>query len=141
MLQDPTLRNKLLSNPVDPAFLEAILNKDSNTDFNLLKETLENMPEEDIKETFKFDPEKNIDFKNLANIFDKNEKTDPNLVSKLISPDMVKELYVKGNDTKMLNKLVEKGNEFDKDVIKGVYGKQRNHFFETQTDNLLNLDE
>ena len=41
----------------------------------------------------------------------------------------------------MLNKLVEKGNEFDADVIKGVYGKQRNHFFETHTENLLNLEE
>jgi hypothetical protein len=32
------------------------------------------------------------------------------LVAKMLEPDMVKKLYVKGNDTKMLNKLVEKGN-------------------------------
>jgi hypothetical protein len=42
----------------------------------------------------------------LAELFDKNPKTDPVLVSKMLQPDMVKKLYVKGNDTKMLNKLV-----------------------------------
>ena len=48
------------------------------------------MPKEQIQETFKFDPEKNIDFKNVAKLFDKNDKTDPNLVSKMLNPDMVK---------------------------------------------------
>lgn len=42
----------------------------------------------------------------MAKIFDKNDKTDPKLISKLLSPDMLKELYTKGNDTKMFNKLV-----------------------------------
>lgn len=68
------------------------------------------MPVEMIKETFKFDPEKNVDFKNLATLFEKNPKTDPKLVSKMLDPEMVKELYYRGSDTKMLNKLVEKGN-------------------------------
>lgn len=58
---------------------------------------------------------------------------------------MVKKLYVKGNDTKMLSKLVEKGNEFDPEVIKNVYGDQKNNIFDTKTDhmhnNLLNFDE
>ena len=66
------------------------MKKDSNTDLDLLKETLKIMPKEQIQETFKFDPEKNIDFKNVAKLFDKNDKTDPNLVSKMLNPDMVK---------------------------------------------------
>ena len=53
---------------------------------------------------------------------------------------MVKKLYVKGNDTKMLNKLVEKGNQFDPQVIKNVYGDQRNNIFDTRTDNLNNMN-
>ena len=68
------------------------------------------MPDELIEQTFKFDLQRNTDFKNLAELFDKNSKTDPVLVAKMLDPDMVKKLYVKGNDTKMLNKLVEKGN-------------------------------
>lgn len=58
---------------------------------------------------------------------------------------MVNKLYVKGNDTKMLTKLVEKGNQFDPEVIKNVYGDQKNNIFDTRTDNMhkniLNFDE
>lgn len=84
MLANPVLKKKLLGNPVDPEFLNAILSKDSNADLNLLGKTLLEMPEDVIKETFKFDPSKNVDFKNLATLFDKNPKTDPRLVSKML---------------------------------------------------------
>lgn len=110
MLTDPTIKEKLLTHTVDPSFLSAVLDENSKSDMNILSETLKQMPEDLIKQTFKFDPEKNTDFKNLAELFDANSKTDPLLVSKMLEPDMVKKLYGKGSDTKMLNKLVEKGN-------------------------------
>lgn len=110
MLSDPIIRQKLLSKPVDPDFLATILNKDSKSDLKILSDALKEMPDELIEQTFKFDLQRNTDFKNLAELFDKNSKTDPVLVAKMLDPDMVKKLYVKGNDTKMLNKLVEKGN-------------------------------
>ena len=78
------LKKRLLGNQVDPEFLTALLSKDSNADLNLLSKTLLEMPEDVIKETFKFDPSKNVDFKNLASLFDKNPKTDPKLVSKML---------------------------------------------------------
>lgn len=44
----------------------------------------------------------------------------------MLEPDLIKKIYVKGNDTKMVKKLVEKGNDFDPEVIKNVYGDHRN---------------
>ena len=40
MLRDETIRKKLLCSPVDPTFLEALLNKDANTDMKILSNTL-----------------------------------------------------------------------------------------------------
>lgn len=40
MLRDETIRKKLLSNPVDPTFLEALLSRDANTDMKTLSNTL-----------------------------------------------------------------------------------------------------
>jgi hypothetical protein len=47
----------------------------------------------------------------------------------MLEPDVVADLYTKNNnDPRILQKLVEKGSSFDKDVIVGIYGKKNNHY-------------
>lgn len=66
-------------------------------------------------------------------------RTDPELVRKMLDPDLVSEIFSKGNKTNqnMLQKLIEKGSKFDKDNIVNVHGKNfgnlpsnRNEFIE-----------
>jgi hypothetical protein len=110
MIADPLIRDKLLSKSVDPVFLEALLDKNSKTDINLLRETLSLMPDSAIEESLRADPGKSIDFKSLAKLFDKNDNADPVLIAKMLDPDIVQTVYAKGNDTSDLNKLIEKGS-------------------------------
>jgi hypothetical protein len=49
----------------------------------LLRETLALMPNSLIEETLKSD-NKNIDYKNLARLFDKNDNADPELIVKML---------------------------------------------------------
>ena len=46
MLGKPSIMEKLVSNPIDPAFLTNILKKVAKTDLNLLENVLEKMTSE-----------------------------------------------------------------------------------------------
>ena len=72
---------KLLSKPIDPAFLSNLLKKDAKTDLKLLEKAIQNMSDEQIGKVFEFNPEKNVDFQKVAKLFEANMKSDPKLIS------------------------------------------------------------
>jgi hypothetical protein len=49
MIADPVICEKLLNKSTDPTFLEAILDKNSKSDLNLLSKTLDIMPDSAIE--------------------------------------------------------------------------------------------
>ena len=61
-----------------------------------------------ISDVFGFHPEKNIDFGKMAQLFENNPKSDPNLIAQLLEPELVANLYSKSSNAKasLLNSLV-----------------------------------
>jgi hypothetical protein len=114
-LKRPALLEKLGSQPIDPAFLTALLRREAKTDLALLERAIEEMPPEQIGRVFEFNPEKNVDFEKVARLFEYNSKTDPSLIAKLLTPGVVDNVYNKSSAARpeMLNKLVEKGKQLD----------------------------
>ena len=100
MLSSPKLIDKLLTQPVDPAFLSNILKEDAKTDLRLLEKSLAQMSPAQISDVFGFHPEKNIDFQKMAKLFESNSKSDPKLIAQLLEPELVANLYSKSSSAK-----------------------------------------
>ena len=84
MLSNPRLVDKLLTQPIDPAFLSNLLAEDSKTDLKLLEKALSHMEPYQIADAFGFNPERNIDFQKMAQLFESNSKSDPKLIAQLL---------------------------------------------------------
>jgi hypothetical protein len=57
---------------------------------------------------FAFNPEKNIDVQKIAQLFEDNPQTDPELIAHLLTPEVLASVYAKSSTVKaeMLNRLV-----------------------------------
>ncbi len=82
------------------------------------------MSDQQIEKVFQFNPEKNVDFEKVAKLFEANMRSDPKLISQLLTPEIIQNVYNKSSTTKaeILNKLVEKGKHIDQDSIIRIYG-------------------
>ncbi len=80
---------KLLSKPIDPAFLSNLIKKDAKTDLKLLYKAIQNMSDEQIEKVFQFNSEKNVDFEKVAKLFEANMRSDPKLISQLLTPEII----------------------------------------------------
>jgi hypothetical protein len=83
------------------------------------------MSAEQIGEVFGFNPERNIDFQKMAQLFEVNARSDPQLIAQFLQPELVASLYSKGSSARvdLLNKLVEKGKRIDPKEILKIYGE------------------
>lgn len=58
------------------------------------------MSPEQISETFGFHPELNLDMSKMSKLFESNPKSDPALIAKLLSPEIVANIYCKSSNAK-----------------------------------------
>lgn len=72
----------------------------------------------------------------MATLFEKDRRTDPKLIEKMFeNPQLFNDLYTKGNnDPQVLKKLVEKGRDFNPELVQKLYGKDKNPFMAANYD-------
>ena len=108
----PELVQKLFEVGLDPQFISKMLEKGSNLDLDLFEEVIMKAHPQSLHDLFEFFPETtSLDFDGIRMIFQKGNKSDPNLIGQLLdNPDLFASMYTKGhNDPKILKKLVQKG--------------------------------
>jgi hypothetical protein len=145
LFNKPDLVAKLLScSSLDPALLNNLLSNDVKTDLDMFEGVIMSSKPEHLKEVFQFSPEThNLDFAGVANLFEKDKKTDPKLIEKMLeNPKLFVDLYTKGNnDANTLKKLVEKGRDFNPELVQKLYGKDKNPFMAANYDFDLTKDK